>query len=155
MAISVSPEKCTNCRICELACSFKKHKEFNPSLSRIRVFNKYKEGLSVPILCKQCENPPCVDICPTRPLKAINKDENTGLIKVNKDICIGCKSCVLACPFGAISWHDAIKLPLICDFCDGDPQCVKYCPADVLHFVPLITLGQEKRLNYATKIKSF
>ena len=52
----------------------------------------------VPMLCMHCENPPCVEACPTE--GATYKRED-GIVVVDKEKCIGCKSCIMACPYGA------------------------------------------------------
>jgi len=52
-----------------------------------------------------------------------------------------------ACPFGAIYVHEDYDLPIICDMCGGDPECVKKCPTGALRLIPESTLGEFKRLN--------
>ena len=63
--ILISPEKCTGCRICEMACSLHNAGQCNPAKSRIRVLKKEIEGLDVPFLCQHCEDAPCREVCPT------------------------------------------------------------------------------------------
>jgi len=153
--IYVIPEKCTGCRICEMVCSFQSFKEYNPALSRIHVVTLHKEGLSIPILCKRCDPAPCIEACPTEPEKALYKTGKFGIIAVKKDLCIACKSCVIACPFGAIRWNDDVNLPLICHLCGGKPKCVEFCPTKALEFIPTSSFGKAKRYEYASKVKAF
>ncbi len=96
---------------------------------------------SLPMLCQHCENPPCVDVCPTG---ASFKRED-GIVLVNKHTCIGCRYCMMACPYKARSFvHEDLsnQKPWAprgkgtvesCTFCvhrvdrDGTPACVEAC----------------------------
>ena len=78
--LTVNPEKCTGCRICELACSVNKEGMVNTSLSRIKVIKWEMEGFYVPMFCQQCEDPLCAAVCP---VNAINRDEYLGRVFVN------------------------------------------------------------------------
>lgn len=118
------PGKCLGCLICEFACSAKKEKSIDSSLSRIRVVNLEPTG-SMAIACVLCEDPMCVKSCP---LNALARSEENGVIMVDESRCTGCSWCLNACPFGAIAFNPTKKAVVICDLCDGDPECVKYCP---------------------------
>ena len=122
--IVVDPKKCTGCRECELVCSIKNERVANPYRARITVVNFENILLQVPMLCQQCETAPCKAICPER---AITRDEATGIVQVNYDRCIGCKMCVVACPFGAMKFDSVGKKVYKCEQCEGDPICVKFC----------------------------
>ena len=122
--IVCDPEKCLGCQICEFVCSATKEKSCDPSLSRIRVANFEPTG-SMAIACLFCENPPCVAACPR---DALTQSEQTGLIIVNEDACNGCGWCLEVCRFGALAWHPTKSSVITCDLCDGDPECVKFCP---------------------------
>ena len=82
----------------------------------IRVFKNEEEGIDTPIICRQCENAPCIEACPTR---ALARDDRTHAVVVSEEYCIGCGECVEACAFGAVvvdaETHKAWK----CDLC-GD-----------------------------------
>jgi len=118
-------EKCTGCRICELACSFYKHGRFNPKMSAIRVHYNYElyraEGFNA---CTQCGY--CVSYCPTGAIGVVN-----GVVIINYSVCSGCLACVKACPIGALISVNG--RPFKCDLCLGSPQCVKYCARGALH----------------------
>lgn len=124
------PSQCTGCRMCELVCSFTHYKIFNPSLSRIKVVTQESELIDFPIICRQCQDPTCKEVCPTQ---AISRDNHLGVNRINNELCIGCGECVSACPFGAIYLPAGEKVPISCDLCGGDPQCVTYCPREVLN----------------------
>lgn len=91
----VYQEKCTACRECEMACSFSHEGTFNPSLSRIRVNDFYEEQFYLPMVCVYCADAPCAAVCPT---VAIQRQPD-GQVQVLAERCIGCKMCLLACPF--------------------------------------------------------
>ena len=57
-------EKCTGCRTCEVACSLRNEGICNPALSRITIVKWEEMGIDVPMVCQQCENPPCRSVCP-------------------------------------------------------------------------------------------
>jgi carbon-monoxide dehydrogenase iron sulfur subunit len=124
-------ENCTGCRACELACSFHKEGVFAPSKSRIKVVRIDEEGIDIPIGCEQCDDAPCITICPT---KALSRDLETDAVLLNMDKCIGCKQCMVVCPFGAISYNKIKKTFYKCDLCDGDPECVKWCLTGAIEY---------------------
>lgn len=129
--LAVDPDKCTGCAACELACSMRNVEEFNPSRSRIRIMSFAPEFHRFPMVCLQCDTPPCAQICPTG---AITRDEATGIVRVSKTKCIGCKMCAMACPFGNIFVSAPDKMAIKCELCDGDPQCVLFCSTKALEF---------------------
>jgi Fe-S-cluster-containing hydrogenase component 2 len=135
------PTQCSGCRICELVCSFTHYKIFNPTLSRIRVTSQEHELIDFPVTCRQCADPPCHEVCPT---KALSRNES-GANQIDREQCIGCGECVSACPFGAMYIPAGEKLPISCDLCGGDPQCVKYCPREVLFYATDEQVAKIKR----------
>lgn len=128
----VDAEKCTGCRTCEVVCSFYHERECNPSKSRIHVIKWEEAGLDIPMVCQQCELPVCAKVCP---VKAISRNTETGALEINYDLCIGCRMCFLACPFGAITLDKETKRVLKCDLCGGDPKCTTYCSAEAIEFM--------------------
>jgi len=144
----IDAEKCTGCRLCELVCSFRHYKAFNPKRSRITVIRDEEKGVFIPMTCLQCEDPPCMKTCPTH---AIYRDEN-GAIRIDYDKCIGCKLCIMYCPFGGISIDPATMKVIKCDLCGGDPECVKYCPKGAIQYVRVDEVGVKKRIEGAKKI---
>ena len=120
---------CTGCRACEYACSQYHEKGVTrPALSRIYV-RRYKGIADVPIICWHCEDAPCVQACPTTP-KAIAKDKGTNIISfIDDKTCLGakCNKCMEACPAQYLRRNPDTGMPMFCDLCGGDPQCVQAC----------------------------
>ncbi len=128
--VYVDEDLCNGCRICELRCSFEHYTIYGPSYARIHIHKDEYNGIAIPKVCKQCKNAYCLNACPEG---AITKKD--GIINVNEELCTGCGLCKEACPFDAIVLHPKTKYSLICDTCDGSPQCVKYCPENALLFM--------------------
>ncbi|MBI2876595.1 MAG: 4Fe-4S dicluster domain-containing protein [Candidatus Tectomicrobia bacterium] len=150
--MQIDPEKCTGCRSCELACSLKKTGEFNPARSRIRPIAFLEETLCIPLACLQCEEPLCAKVCPSR---ALSRNEETGVVSVRTEACIGCRMCTLACPFGLVGFGPEGKAEK-CDLCEGAPECVAFCSAGALQFqaddqgrrARLVSLSQQLKEVY-------
>jgi len=151
--IAVTQSKCIGCRTCEVACVLAhacdpsveglSRLTFMPRLTMI----KTKE-VSAAVTCHHCDDAPCANVCPNG---AISYRHNS--VQVDQDRCIGCKTCMLACPFGAMN---VITVPATrafagvqmtvgvkarahkCDLCvghDGGPACVSVCPTKALQAV--------------------
>ena len=123
---------CTGCRACELACSFHRYGEFIPSKSAIRVIRDDENVIDIPIGCEHCEKPLCEMVCP---VKAISRDMEDNVVRLDLHICIGCGQCVTACPFGAIRFEDGERIYYKCDLCGNDPECVKWCFTGAIQFL--------------------
>ncbi len=148
--LMLDPLKCTGCRACEYACSFKHEGVFNPLDSRIKI-STFLEDLSfVPSVCMQCEEAYCAEVCPTG---ALIKNAETDVVEFNKDKCIGCKQCVVACPWGSIKLEHTGKEIIKCDNCEGDPECVKVCAQQALTFEEVEDAVAAKQKGVAVKYK--
>ena len=148
--IAVNPSKCTGCRLCELACSLRNAGEFNPTKSRIHVMG-YDEFFTLPMTCFQCEKPYCAEVCPTN---AISKDQSSGIVSVAKEKCVGCKMCVLACPFGNIVFSSDTRVAVKCEQCDGEPECVLFCEIGALEYREAEAAAISKKATWSEKIKA-
>ncbi len=147
--IAVNQEKCVGCRLCEIVCSMKNTGEFNPSRARVQVIG-FEEVFSLPVTCFQCEKPYCAEVCPAG---AITKDKATGAVKVSKEKCTGCKVCTLACPFGNIVFSSEAKVAVKCELCNGNPECVTFCPTRALEFREADTATLRKKTALSEKLK--
>ena len=148
--ITIVPHHCTGCRLCEIACSLKNAGECNPAKSKIRVID-FDNMFPIPLMCLQCEKPFCAEICPSG---AIIKEEETGVVKVSKEKCVGCKMCTLACPFGSIAFSTEDRIVVKCDFCNGEPECVTFCPTGALEFREVDTAVIRKKINLREKLRA-
>lgn len=148
LVLTVAAEKCTGCRLCELACSVRNYSEADPARARVYVVRDECEGLvgTIPVVCQQCVDPLCVELCPAT---ALSRDGETGAVVVDVDRCLGCRSCVQVCPFGAPSVDRRLGVTQKCDLCDGDPTCAKFCPTGALTAVPADEEAQRLRRSRA------
>lgn len=140
-AMVIDKERCVGCQSCTVAC--KSEWDVPDGGARTRVRNTGTRGTFPNLVstfyvsqCNHCERPTCVPACPSG---ATYQDPN-GVVRVNKDLCIGCGSCVAACPYGA-RYIDAQKgIVDKCDFCASrvkqilQPACVLTCPANAKTF---------------------
>jgi len=124
-ALQIHPDKCTGCKQCELACSYVQIGAFQPSRSVIKVHIFDEQASFAPYACFQCDEAWCMQACP---VNAIDIDENTGAKIVIDEVCVGCKLCVIACPFGTIFFDKTDDIAAKCDLCAGDPACAHACP---------------------------
>jgi anaerobic carbon-monoxide dehydrogenase iron sulfur subunit len=148
-ALYIDYQKCTGCRTCELVCAVQHDGCSNPARSRIKVVKWEAQGLYIPMTCQQCQDAPCLNICP---VKAISKDDSMGRVTVDYDVCIGCRSCVAICPFGAMNYNVIDKRVFKCDLCDGDPQCVRFCDVKAVDLVEENDVSILKTRSAAEKI---
>lgn len=142
-------QKCTGCRLCELVCAVSHDGISNPARSRIKVMKWEAEGLYIPMSCQQCVDAPCMNVCP---VKAISRDELMARVMVDYDKCIGCRSCVAVCPFGAMSFNRMDKRVIKCDVCDGDPQCVRFCEEKAVDYVDADDVSIQKKRDAASRV---
>ena len=99
-------------------------------------------GVVVQETCRQCAHPvPCANACPQG---AIRVDPKTGARKVDTKLCIGCHLCEKACPWGMMSFDVEEEKASKCFLCDGDPKCVKACPAAAIRYIPWIDRTEDR-----------
>jgi len=121
-----------------MACSYENEGVFNPAKSRIKVFTFHEEGRFVPYTCTQCAEAWCMQACP---VNAIRKNHATGAMEVIDSLCVGCRVCTIACPFGTINYNESTGKVIKCDLCGGDPQCAE---AWCLHACPVEAIVDNK-----------
>ncbi|HID10270.1 MAG TPA: 4Fe-4S dicluster domain-containing protein [Candidatus Latescibacteria bacterium] len=145
-AISVEADLCTGCRACELICSLVHEGECSPQLSRIRVESWSEISVNFPIVCQSCAEPVCVAVCPTKARKRVPE---TDAVITDERICVGCSSCIYACPYAAPVISQRTGKAMTCDLCGGDPQCVLFCNSGALTFETpeRISLGKRRRFG--------
>lgn len=147
-SLQIEPEKCTGCLQCEMACSYEATGMFNPSISRIKIFTFHEEGRFVPYTCTQCAEAWCMHACP---VEAIVINKSTGAKEVLADVCVGCKVCTIACPFGTVNYDHDTRVAYKCDLCGGDPECAKACPTHAITYVDADHTGLERMRAHAAK----
>ncbi|MGG7074114.1 4Fe-4S dicluster domain-containing protein [Campylobacter sp. 9BO] len=133
--------KCVGCTDCEVACV----KTNIVPKGQMRLFVQDKtdpqnrmDKRFVRISCQQCQDAPCVNVCPTN---ACCKDEKTGIVTMKTDDCIACKYCIVACPYDVRFINHETKAAESCNFCldtkiekGEQPACVESCRYDALVF---------------------
>ena len=133
--------KCVGCTDCEIAC--KKVNLVPKGQMRLFIEDKtdplnLKEKRYVRVSCQQCEDAPCVTVCPT---KACHKDEKTGIPTMNTEDCIACKYSLVACPYDVRFINHETRAAESCNFCldtnlkDGhEPACIEACRYEAIVF---------------------
>lgn len=94
--VIAEPARCIGCNTCMAACSVVHKAAGLQGQSRLTVVRHGDR--TAPVLCRQCEDAPCARVCP---VNAITHADDA--IVLNETLCIGCKLCAIACPFGAIT----------------------------------------------------
>lgn len=170
--IVVDERRCLGCKSCELACAMAHSEaaslveallaESRPQ-SRIHVEpleapapqGALLEAGCMPMQCRHCEDAPCMAVCPSG---AIYRPETGGPVLLDPQRCIGCKFCIVACPFGVIALSRDGKAVVKCDRCrerlaGGElPACVDACPTGALEYRDLDEWLAERRREAAGRV---
>jgi Fe-S-cluster-containing dehydrogenase component len=129
-------KKCIGCHACTIAC--KAEHDIPVGVNRCWVKTVEKgtfpdtQRLFLPVLCNQCEEAPCMNICPT---SALYKRPD-GIVDLYGDICIGCRACMAACPYDQLFIDPNTRTAEKCNFCANrvenelQPACVSVCPTE-------------------------
>ena len=150
--IYVKTDRCMGCKSCEIGCAVQ-HSEGKTLFSALleipapmkRLFVETAESVKMPILCRHCEDAPCLNACISG---CLYKDEN-GFIRRKKERCVGCWTCLMVCPFGVVTRDVNKHLAVKCDRCHklDVPACVTACPTKALVVKDLDQIPKEKRQN--------
>ena len=152
--------KCIGCHACEVQCKANKALPPGPKPSQIvtvgpKLIGGKPRASFVFTHCFHCEKPWCVDACPTG---AMQKREKDGIVFVQADLCVGCKACISACPWGAPQWHRETRKVVKCDFCMDrvdlglQPACVTVCITHCLQFGESNEITQIRRVRHAQAV---
>ncbi|WP_172636000.1 DMSO/selenate family reductase complex B subunit [Photobacterium profundum] len=157
----IDSSKCTGCKTCQLSCKDNKDLDIGVNYRRIYEYaggNWIKDGDTfrqdvysyyLSIACNHCDEPACTKVCPSG---AMHKRED-GFVIVDEDVCIGCKYCEMACPYGAPQYNEEKGHMTKCDGCyervgQGlEPICVGSCPLRALEFGPIAELRKKYGTN--------
>jgi len=137
--IRAREQYCLGCKLCEIHClvahsrSRKIIKAFTHERDEIAPCILVEDAgqVSFAVQCRHCEEAPCIEACITG---AMHRDEGSGAVLCDADRCVGCFSCVMVCPAGAVMRHPGGKVVSKCDLCSerGVPACVENCPNEAL-----------------------
>jgi anaerobic dimethyl sulfoxide reductase subunit B len=153
LAFSFNVSRCSGCFACVVACQDQHDHDSEISFRYVGCYEKGSHPTSSvafsSIACFHCGDAPCINICPTGALAA---QESDGVVKLNRDLCIGCHSCMLACPFGAPRFMED-GLMAKCDLCYSridqglEPACVHTCTTKALGFGLVNKLAEGKAIS--------
>ena len=140
--IVVNIDRCTGCYACQIACKAKNDVDLGINWNRVLMqgpFGEYPDMTyyALPTMCQQCENAPCIEVCPTG---AAYREDGTGIVLIDEDACIGCQTCIPACPYDVRTYNSAKNVVEKCTLCNdlvakGElPACVKSCSAGARFF---------------------
>lgn len=156
--IYIRADRCLGCKTCEVECRIAHtHAEEKNLFAAVdqtpppkrRLFVEQGEKGKTPVVCRHCEEAPCIVDCISG---SIYRDEQ-GFVRRKKERCMGCWSCIMACPFGVVVRDADAHIAVKCDHCpDLDtPACVAGCPTNALQLVDVDSLPQERRKELLLK----
>ena len=158
--IHQNQKRCIGCRACEIHCKTENDVPVGPRFCAIipvgpKVVNSVPRMNFIFMPCFHCENPWCVAACPTGAMQKRPKD---GIVFVEPSLCVGCKSCITACPWGVPQWNSSAGRVFKCDYCRHrvdqglEPACVTGCTTKALNWVTPEKASLEKREQFAQEI---
>ena len=135
-------DRCIGCMACTVACKLENDVPLGSNrmvVKQVGPTGTYPdlEMYFLPAVCQQCEKPTCAEVCPTG---ACYKNSEDGVIYIDDQICIGCRSCQKACPYEVNDVKKQQNVKDKCNLCAGlreigeKPACVKNCPGSALIF---------------------
>lgn len=137
-------DRCSGCDTCVAACKHENNIDLGVKFNRVVAVGPTGtfpdiEMYWLPMQCQQCANPGCIEVCPTG---ASYRDEETGVVLVNAEDCIGCGSCLTGCPYGVRSLNPNTNVVEKCTLCSHkvhdelgwEPACVHNCCCGARYF---------------------
>lgn len=158
-AISFNQDNCIQCHGCEVACKAWRSVELGVAWRHVRHIwretSSMLKNTSASVACMHCAEPVCVESCPAG---ALVKRSETGVVDIDRDKCIGCRTCYEECPVKAPQFGADGKMQK-CNLCadridmTGDrPPCVNTCPTEALLFVRVSDQEKKSIEEYMLKI---
>ena len=148
------------CMSCVLACRMnaagisdaREIRNGQKPIQRLKV--TFSQGTPWVWKCQQCRSAPCEEACFTGGLR---RESETERVTQNREICVGCGSCLLACPIDGIRSQEGDHRPAKCDLCQGQeiPACVAVCLSQALVYVDDRRFARERQKTYVKHIKGF
>jgi Fe-S-cluster-containing dehydrogenase component len=139
-AILVDLDRCIGCYGCEIACKNENGLGLGERWNKVIQVGPNGtfpdiEMYFLPVMCQQCKESPCTHVCPTG---ASYRDEN-NVVLIDKSKCIGCKYCMMACPYDVRSWNETERVVEKCTLCQhlDEPACVTNCAVGARYYVDL------------------
>lgn len=153
-------DRCLGCRSCEIACAVEHSlsKDLFSAISETplpkkRLYVHQVEERKFPILCRHCDDAPCLNACLSG---ALWRDER-GAVRMKREKCIGCWTCIMVCPYGIIGreFREGRWISIGCDLCpDRDaPACVASCPTKALGFAEPEEFAALRRRTFAATVE--
>jgi len=135
-------DRCIGCKGCQVACKLRNTVALGPGRNKVCTVGPsgvfpHLQMYFLPTMCQQCAEPACVEVCPTG---ACWKDPEDGVIKIDRSMCMGCGSCMRACPYDSIKSNRELRVADKCDLCaaerekGGVPACVQNCSGSALKY---------------------
>jgi len=137
--IYAKEEYCIGCRLCEINClvthsrskriikAFRTERDLASACCQVEESGRTSFALQ----CRHCDDAPCIEACIAG---AMRRDERTGAVVCDEARCVGCWSCIMVCPAGAVRRAKGRRVASKCDLCAGEdvPVCVAGCPNEAL-----------------------
>jgi len=134
-------DRCIGCRACQISCKQENGVALGACRNEVKQIGPVGvypdiQMYFLPAMCQHCDNPSCAEVCPTG---ACYKDPDDGVVRIDRDVCIGCRTCEGACPYKVNTFNNELRVMDKCNICaqlreEGEtPACVKNCAGRALY----------------------